>query len=499
MATTSKLNNNLLLLSSKRTQNLRRSLCRFKSLKFGANSNFSNSTSSAPIINNAAVSFYSDSSQQPKFSIKRAASDEVKSSGSTNKNNLFDAVKNNALNLLKYKVKVAAALMMLGMMMINGHKRKPAFALAFPGQGGHLFSASSSSSLAASSSPRGCPLCSHGCIFCADQPTTKDGSTIDSDLKFLVFAIHFIICLAMAVLVFLVVVLVDLFKSSFTSIFKIQLGLLDSEDLQRDLNFIKQTLNKSSYSARPSVLEDAIKVLDWHSNNCLFSYSSVSEILYCVAKFSMVMANVEIVNMSRCYSLNMFKEFVPMGVFSRQVNKVLLVNRLNIILRKSCKDNDLRSCPVVTVIVLYAAHLVSVVPTTNKEVEIPPVAEASNLEDSAGEEAFGSGSASTSKEVTRSNSFNFNNSFNPVISMKFEIDKFDGTGDFRIWRRKVKALLSHQKILKAINDEHKSNMLEIALGTIILNLSDNVLREVNDETTAYGVWNKLESLYMLSL
>ncbi|KAK1572133.1 hypothetical protein Q3G72_028094 [Acer saccharum] len=252
MATTSKLNNNLLLLSSKRTQNLRMSLCRFKSLKFGANSNFSNSTSSAPIINNAAVSFYSDSSQQPKFSIKRAASDEVKSSGSTNKNNLFDAVKNNALNLLKSKVKVAAALMMLGMMMINGHKRKPAFALAFP---------------------------------------------------------------------------------------------------------------------------DAIKVLDWHSNNSLFSYSSVSEILYCVAKgnilwendgkkffskllykeqtkfdkerpaylrnentegitshiqadefkntytvFSMVMANVEIVNMSRCYSLNMFKEFIPMGVFSRQVN-----------------------------------------------------------------------------------------------------------------------------------------------------------------------------------
>ncbi|KAK0590137.1 hypothetical protein LWI29_023132 [Acer saccharum] len=36
----------------------------------------------------------------------------------------------------------------------------------------------------------------------------------------------------------------------------------------------------------------------------------------------------------------------------------------------------------------------------------------------------------------------------------------------------------------------------MALGIIILNLSDNVLREVNEETTAYGVWNKLESLYM---
>ena len=90
--------------------------------------------------------------------------------------------------------------------------------------------------------------------------------------------------------------------------------------------------------------------------------------------------------------------------------------------------------------------------------------------------------------------------------MKFEIDKFDGSGDFGIWRRKVKALLSQQKILKAIEGpeklpdtltvEQKDDMLEMALGTIILNLSDNILREVNDEKTACDVWNKLESLYL---
>ena len=39
-------------------------------------------------------------------------------------------------------------------------------------------------------------------------------------------------------------------------------------------------------------------------------------------------------------------------------------------------------------------------------------------------------------------------------------------------------------------------MLEMALGTIILNLSDNVLREVNDESTAFDVWKKLEGLYL---
>ncbi|KAK3204355.1 hypothetical protein Dsin_018401 [Dipteronia sinensis] len=39
--------------------------------------------------------------------------------------------------------------------------------------------------------------------------------------------------------------------------------------------------------------------------------------------------------------------------------------------------------------------------------------------------------------------------------MKFEIDKFDGTGDFEIWRRKVKALLSQQKTLKVIEGDNE--------------------------------------------
>ncbi|TXG67745.1 hypothetical protein EZV62_009020 [Acer yangbiense] len=45
-------------------------------------------------------------------------------------------------------------------------------------------------------------------------------------------------------------------------------------------------------------------------------------------------------------------------------------------------------------------------------------------------------------------------------------------------------------------EEQKDDMLEMALGTIILNLFDNVLREVNDETTAFNVWKKLEGLYL---
>ncbi|TXG70632.1 hypothetical protein EZV62_005567 [Acer yangbiense] len=138
------------------------------------------------------------------------------------------------------------------------------------------------------------------------------------------------------------------------------------------------------------------------------------------------------------------------------------------------------------------------VPTANIEQEDPPVDQPSISEDSTGVEKESSETASSAKEVIVNNFGNFNT---PCMSMKFDIDKFDGTGDFGIWRRKVKALLSQQKILKAIegpdklpgtlSPEQKDDMLEMALGTIILNLSDNVLREVNDETTAYDYTRKV--------
>ena len=60
----------------------------------------------------------------------------------------------------------------------------------------------------------------------------------------------------------------------------------------------------------------------------------------------------------------------------------------------------------------------------------------------------------------------------------------------------MKALLSQHKILKTIEGpdklhdsltiEEKDDMLEMASGTIILNLFENILREVNDETTAFN-------------
>ncbi|TXG70535.1 hypothetical protein EZV62_005470 [Acer yangbiense] len=100
------------------------------------------------------------------------------------------------------------------------------------------------------------------------------------------------------------------------------------------------------------------------------------------------------------------------------------------------------------------------VPTADKEDVIPPVAEPSNLEDSAGDEGTSSGAASASKEKI------------------------------------LKAIKGPDKLPDSLTVAQKDDMLEMALGTIILNLFDNVLREVNDETTASSVWNKLESLYL---
>ena len=91
---------------------------------------------------------------------------------------------------------------------------------------------------------------------------------------------------------------------------------------------------------------------------------------------------------------------------------------------------------------------------------------------------------------------------------KFEIDKFDGKKDhFSMWKKKMKAVLVQQKCAKAITDpseflevmksSEKQEILETAYSLLILNLADNVLRQVDEEDTTLKVWNKLKSLYML--
>ena len=91
-----------------------------------------------------------------------------------------------------------------------------------------------------------------------------------------------------------------------------------------------------------------------------------------------------------------------------------------------------------------------------------------------------------------------------ILSAKFEIIKFDGTGNFGLWQRRVKDLLVQQGMVKALLEEKPESMektewkeLEAkAVATIRLCLSDDVMYHVMDEDSPAEVWKKLESRYM---
>nr|GEZ18785.1 zinc finger, CCHC-type [Tanacetum cinerariifolium] len=89
-----------------------------------------------------------------------------------------------------------------------------------------------------------------------------------------------------------------------------------------------------------------------------------------------------------------------------------------------------------------------------------------------------------------------------MTGAKFDIEKFDETGDFRLWRVKMRALLIQHgceaalKVLSVdIESQTKAEINKKAHSAVILCLGNKVLREVTGETTAAGVWSKLETLY----
>ncbi|KAA0051442.1 Retrovirus-related Pol polyprotein from transposon TNT 1-94 [Cucumis melo var. makuwa] len=92
-----------------------------------------------------------------------------------------------------------------------------------------------------------------------------------------------------------------------------------------------------------------------------------------------------------------------------------------------------------------------------------------------------------------------------MTTTKFEIEKFDGNGDFTLWTKRITAILGSQKALKALEDpkelpatltkSERETLEEVAYSTLIMNITDNVLRQVIEETTAFATWEKLKSLY----
>ena len=89
---------------------------------------------------------------------------------------------------------------------------------------------------------------------------------------------------------------------------------------------------------------------------------------------------------------------------------------------------------------------------------------------------------------------------------KTYVEKFDRNMNFGLWQMKMKAILvqdgAHKALLgkekkpEKMTDDQFDDMDEKACSCIILNLTDQVIREVAGEKTAKSLWDKLESLYM---
>jgi hypothetical protein len=84
--------------------------------------------------------------------------------------------------------------------------------------------------------------------------------------------------------------------------------------------------------------------------------------------------------------------------------------------------------------------------------------------------------------------------------------KFDGTGNFGLWQRRVKDLLVQQSLVKALygktkkpekmTDEEWEELDMKAVSTIRLLLADEVIYDVMEENSTAGIWLNLEKRYM---
>ncbi|KAL0412931.1 UNVERIFIED_CONTAM: hypothetical protein Sradi_1494800 [Sesamum radiatum] len=85
----------------------------------------------------------------------------------------------------------------------------------------------------------------------------------------------------------------------------------------------------------------------------------------------------------------------------------------------------------------------------------------------------------------------------------YNLIPFDGKSDFSIWKQKMKGILIQQRVFKDIDGKYPENISEekqlendeFAYSSIILNLSDSVIRKVGNHSSAKELWDKLDELY----
>ena len=97
-------------------------------------------------------------------------------------------------------------------------------------------------------------------------------------------------------------------------------------------------------------------------------------------------------------------------------------------------------------------------------------------------------------------------------SARYDIEEFDGSNDFSLWKIKMRELLGNlgleesleveQKLPKNVTEEQKKDFSERrkeinkrAYNTLILSLGDRALREVSKMEMAEALWSKSEPLH----
>ncbi|GJV22828.1 zinc finger, CCHC-type containing protein [Tanacetum coccineum] len=90
-----------------------------------------------------------------------------------------------------------------------------------------------------------------------------------------------------------------------------------------------------------------------------------------------------------------------------------------------------------------------------------------------------------------------------MTGTKFDIKKFDENNDFGLWHVRMKALLEQQGLAATLEElpaativAYNNVIQKKAYNALILCLGDRVLQEITKDTTASGIWKKLETFYM---
>ena len=92
-----------------------------------------------------------------------------------------------------------------------------------------------------------------------------------------------------------------------------------------------------------------------------------------------------------------------------------------------------------------------------------------------------------------------------MYTHKFDLEKFDGSNDFTLWKMKIKALRvqlgctatleGEATLLKEMTAENKMDILKKEHSVILSSLTYEVMRAVVDQTVASGLWDKLCDKY----